>query len=422
MLIRFEVSNFRSISEPIELSLVAIDDDQPSARSQARMKEHILTRAAIYGPNASGKSSVLAAIDWLSRAIGDSLRRWDEGIPIQPHAFGDWPAKTSHFVVDLAIDGIRYEYELELDAERIHYEALFEYPEGRRKRVFQRDENALTLQSGLGKLSGARELITDRTLALSAMRRFASSKVGSVIKELTQIENLSVSARRRPYIRFDRITRTEELFDTDKQQPPLFQLDGEQDVIALRDRALALLRLADLGVADVAFQEVPFTALNGEIGLRRVPQLLHKTAGADQPLDLDQESDGTTRWFRLIGPALGALQRGSLVLVDEVDASLHPVLAAELLRLFSDHETNPHDAQIIFTSHDTSLLSHLNRDEVWLTEKQLDGSTRLGALSDFAGGRPRRSQDLGDAYLAGRFGALPDTDRTELLQALGLLA
>lgn len=106
---------------------------------------------------------------------------------------------------------------------------------------------------------------------------------------------------------------------------------------------------------------------------------------------------------------------------DELDASLHPKLSAELLQVFHDPSTNPRGAQLLFTSHDTSLFNHLNRDEVWLTEKRNDGSTRLGALAEFAGERVRRSQNLENAYLHGRFGALPQVERAGFLRALGLI-
>ena len=118
---------------------------------------------------------------------------------------------------------------------------------------------------------------------------------------------------------------------------------------------------------------------------------------------------------------LTALRHGSLLLCDELDASLHPTLSAELIAIFHDPATNPRGAQLVFTSHDTSLLNHLNRDEVWLTEKNPDGSTRLGALADFAGERVRKSQNLEQAYRHGRFGALPQPDHGELLRALGLI-
>jgi hypothetical protein len=119
---------------------------------------------------------------------------------------------------------------------------------------------------------------------------------------------------------------------------------------------------------------------------------------------------------------LGALRTGQVLLFDEIDASLHPRLSAHLLGLFQASETNPRGAQLIFTTHDTSLLGHLNRDEVWLTEKGDDGATRLTALAEYGGDKVRRSTNLERAYLQGRFGAVPQVDEFALRQALGLAA
>lgn len=119
-------------------------------------------------------------------------------------------------------------------------------------------------------------------------------------------------------------------------------------------------------------------------------------------------------------PVLTALRSGQILLFDEIDASLHPRLSAKLLELFQDPETNPRGAQLIFTSHDTSLLNSLNRDEVWLTEKQADASTTLVALAEFGGDKVRRSLNLEKAYLQGRFGAVPELDQVLLRRALGL--
>jgi len=205
-------------------------------------------------------------------------------------------------------------------------------------------------------------------------------------------------------------------FEDAPEQPTLFPETGE------RDQALALLRLADLGIEDVRIenQEAAFPD-STEVRTQRRLSLLHKTGDHIAPLDFSAESEGTRNWFRLIGPLLTALRNGTIMIFDELDASLHPTLSAELLRICHDPALNPRGAQLIFTSHDTSLLNHLNRDEVWLTEKRKDGSTRLGALAEFAGERVRRSQNLENAYLHGRFGALPQVDQTGLLRALGLI-
>lgn len=213
------------------------------------------------------------------------------------------------------------------------------------------------------------------------------------------------------------------LFDEER---PRYGPDLLEDRSRLRGEALALLRMADLGVRDVAIVESPAgrtTLASGETttDIRRSVWLVHDDGGDGQPLPFDEESAGTRTWYRTIGSVLPALSSGSILVFDELDASLHPTLAAHLLGIFADRRTNPKGAQLIFSSHDTSLLAHLNRDEVWLTEKRKNGSTRLGALSDFAGERVRRSAKLESAYLHGKFGALPDIDQTDFLRSLGLI-
>lgn len=408
MLIRFEASNYRSILETVELSMVAIDRDRDAAREQPMLGESLLTRAAVYGPNASGKSNVLSALSWLRDAVHDSLRTWDLFIPVEPFAFVAEPP-ASEFVFEAIVDGVRFEYLLEVDAERIHYEALFHYPEKKRRRVFERTGDDLKLQRGLGALSGTRELLTSRTVALSAARRFGEPVVTRFADEITRIQAFGAALGEPLTIRPDLL----------RNQGPFLGARPPEE----RGKALAMLRMADLGIEDVEISESPGKASQPGYAsyLDRRVRLLHRTAGGVVPFDLAAESQGTRTWLELIEPVLVALAQGSLLLLDELDASLHPTLSAELLRIFADRSLNPNGAQLIFTSHDTSLLNHLNRDEVWLTEKRPDGSTRLGALAEFAGERVRKSQNLETAYLHGRFGALPQIDQATILRALGLI-
>jgi len=402
MLIRFEVSNFRSILAPVELSMVAIDRDRPEARAMPSLGESLLPIAAVYGPNASGKSNVVAALTWLRTAVAESLRFWEDEIPVEPFAFEDGPRRPTEFTVESTIDGVRFEYTVEIDRQAVRYEGLFHYPEKKRRRVFEREGDKIQFQRGLGSLSGTRELLTPHTLALSVVRRFAEPVVTEFARDLVAGQTLGPQ---QPWF--------------SSAGPPILttlRFFGPDDVVPeVRARALALVRLADLGIDDVLIDTVE------DGGAQRRVRLVHRATSGREPLDFAVESEGTRTWFRLVGPVLKALAAGSVLLFDELDASLHPTLSTQLLRLFHDPATNPAGAQLIFTSHDTSLLNHLNRDEVWLTEKGDDGATRLGALADFAGERVRRSQNLEKAYLHGRFGALPDVDRADMLRALGLI-
>jgi predicted ATPase len=411
VLIRFEATNFRSILDPVELSMVAVDRDRAEARPVANLGGSLLPVAAVFGPNASGKSTVIAALTWIRDAVADSLRCWDDGIPVEPCAFADGPDRPSEFTVESVIAGVRFEYVVELDPEAVRYEGLFHYPEKKRRRIFERNGVELTLQRGLGNLSGTRRLLTNRTLALSIARRFDEPLVAHFATHLLAIQTLRQHALSCPAV----IGSTQRWFEEPTGSGQSASADS-----ADRAKALALLRLVDLTIEDVVVdeQDVVDPEHRHPRTQRRV-RLVRRTAQGRVPFDFASESAGTRRWFQLIGPMLTALRAGSVLLFDELDASLHPTLSRQLIRLFHDPATNPAGAQLIFTSHDTSLLNHLNRDEIWLTEKAADGATRLVALAEFAGERVRRSQNLENAYLHGRFGALPDIDRTDLLRTSG---
>jgi uncharacterized protein len=400
MLLRFETANHRSIKEPIELSMIAVDNDRPAARGFDRIPEKALTVAAIYGPNASGKSNVLEALGWLSAAVDHSLRQWRDRIPREPFRFADGPATASTFDVDMVVGGIRYAYSLEVDDTSVIFETLASYPERRRRVLFERSDMEVSFRRGLSGLSGTRELLTPVTLALSAAMRFGDPEVGAFGRALASVDALNLPRR------VGRRVRAMPL-------APGIIPHHFDDTADLDERAIALqmLRFADLGINDVE-------VIRDDTSYEPEFRLVHRAGDQLVPFDLAEESAGTRVWFALIGPVLDALRAGSVLLFDEIDASLHPRLSAHLLALFQDPATNPRGAQLIFTTHDTSLLGHLNRDEVWLTEKSDGGATSLTALAEYGGDKVRRSTNLERAYLQGRFGALPHVDESALRRAL----
>ena len=431
MLLRFEVSNHRSILEPVELSMIAVDEDRPSARGFDLLAQRVLAIAGIYGPNASGKSNVVEALAWLSMAVGRSLRTWDEFIPREPFKFGRGPTSPSTYEVETVVRGVRYAYRVDVDDTAVLFEGLYSYPERRRRVLFERQGLEIRFRRGLGVLAGTRELLTPTTLALSAAMRFDEAEVQPFGRDLAGIRVLGV--RRRAAWRRSLgagapgLSSTERLFDErgSSMQASLFD-DTDFAPFNARGSALALLRFADLGIDDVQIVEGEDDDARLSTQARREPRrqlrLMHRVAEQELPFDLAEESAGTQTWLALIGPTLSALRSGRILLFDEIDASLHPRLSARLLELFQDPETNPHGAQLIFTTHDTSLLNHLNRDEVWLTEKGGSGATTLTALAEYGGDKVRRSLNLEKAYLQGRFGAVPELDQFTLRRALGLVS
>lgn len=428
MLLRFEVANYRSILEPVELSMIAVDKDRTATRGFDLLAERVLTIAGIYGPNASGKSNVIEALAWLSAAVGRSLRAWDQFVPREPFKFGVGQETFSTHEVEMVVRDVRYAYRVEVDDAAVQFEGLYSYPERRRRVLFEREGPDLHLRRGLGALTGTRELLTPTTLALSAAIRFDDPEVAQFGRHLSGIRVLG-ARRGAPWRRLPAgvgisadSSLTERLFDSPGSwlQPALFDDEEELAPPYGRESALELLRFADLGIDDVQVvgQAEDRTRMSAQP--RRRLRLIHRAGGQEVPFDLTEESAGTQTWFALIGPALSALRNGQILLFDEIDASLHPRLSARLLELFQDPKTNPHNAQLIFTTHDTSLLNFLNRDEVWLTEKAGDGATTLTALAEFGGDKVRRSLNLERAYLQGRFGAVPDLDQVALRRVLGL--
>lgn len=410
MLLRFQVSNHRSILDPVELSLIAVDDDRTATRGFERLPERVLTIAGIYGPNASGKTNVLDAIAWLSNAVARSLRGWEEEIPRDPHRFADGPSEPSVFDLDLVVGGVRYTYWLDVDDSGVQYESLFSYPERRRRTLFEREGDTVEFRRGFKAVRGIRQLLTPTTLTLSAAMRLRSHPALEVGRAISRTGVLGLRRRRLPMrpSMFPPFPSTARLFLEDQDDVRHQSIADEGH----RRSALEMLRWADPGIDRVLAEE--------DADQRRQLQFVRQLDDEPVGLGIEDESDGTMRWFRMLGPILGTLNRGHVLLCDEVDASLHPELSVRLIELFQDPTTNPSGAQLIFTTHDATLLNSLNRDEVWLTEKSKDLVTSLRPLAEFSGERVRKSVNLERAYLQGRFGAVPEIDQIAVREAIGI--
>lgn len=398
MLLRFQVTNHRSIHAPVELSMIAVDDDRSAARNIAGIDESVLTVGAIYGPNASGKSNVLDAVDWLVTAVGTSLHTWGSAIPCEPFRFSTGTSEPTTFVVDVTVEGVRYSYHLELTSNEVLSESLAYYPHRRRNMLFERSGTAVSLGRDLRGASGIRELTVPTTLAISSALRLDIEPVARCARMLAAIATRS--STRRPHL-----TEESTQWWLSSRQVSLFD-DNRVPTGPDHESAIRMLQAADLGISDVEF------VFDGRSMRTR---FTHSASSQQLYFDEDDESIGTLVWFELIGPILTALRHGRVLLIDELDASLHPALSERVVEMFQDPLTNPRGAQLLFTSHDTSLLTTLKRDEVWFTEKEPDGSTKLTALADF---RLRKEQNIERSYVQGRFGAIPDVKDHLVLEAL----
>ena len=372
MLLRFEVGNHRSIFEPVELSMIAMDKDRAAAREIEGLDEKVLAVAGIYGANASGKTNLIDALSWLSLAFDRSLVTWENAIPCDPFSFATGPPQPSYYGIELVVSGVRYRYELEVEKSQVVFEALYSYPQQRRRTLFEREAGSdPAFRRGTRFTGGGRELITPTTLVMSVASRL-TKEIDSVARRVRDISYgfwpralISKEARLyRPNIRWARRGWDDALIDvfddaSSRPDPDSGTSEGESPW-KKRDLALEMLMFADLGVKGVeVVDESPGLGRGG----RRL-RLLHDVAGDPRPLELGDESDGTLTWLGLIPELLTVLEQGGLFVVDELDTSLHPLISGNLVELFQDPVTNDRGAQIIFTTHDTSLLGRLSRDEV----------------------------------------------------------
>jgi hypothetical protein len=383
MLLRFRVANVRSLRDEQELSFVALEDaegEQAAARETVlsdgrRLPVH--TVLAIFGANASGKSNVIAALKNMRHAVLRSYADWTsyDGIPRDEFALDPKAAsETSLYEADIVLeDGVRWTYGFELGQRRIEAEWLYAYPKGRRQVWYERDATREKPFDFPGDRLHDRARLA-RTMAPDALLLTRAGNAGH--EQLTPVFD---------WFRKNLWDVTPETERPEREAYTALRLLRSED---FRRRAEELLRVADLGIAGV---EVEQTSSG-----RPLVRLAHSGGGGKTLMDWASESLGTRSWFALIGPLLLALDTGAVLLVDELDASLHPRFAAEFVRLFQSSRLNRKGAQLVFTGHDPSLLRApgggrlLQPSQIWLTEKDERGATSLSSVADWE----RRSTTL----------------------------
>jgi AAA15 family ATPase/GTPase len=416
MLIQFSVKNFRSFRDQQVLSLVRGKGDEHAGANSfiPRLVGSVplLRSAALYGPNASGKSNLLRALSAMKRIVVNSAAASQRGekIGVTPFLFDEATSQEpTEFEVVFLVQDIRYQYGFSATQDQIVEEWLMVFPKGRMQRWFIRtydtDKKNYTWEMG-DKLTGQKQLWQEATRSNAL---FLSTAV--------QLNS----------------TQLQPVFDWFRNTLRVVSLDGLNSVFtsllcekeASKDRVLAFLQAADLGVEDLLVKKRKFdphqlpadmpTALRqsiiDELNGREINALktVHATAqGGRVELDFEQESDGTQKFFTFAGPWLDTLDHGYVLVIDELHDNLHPHLVRFLVSLFHDNRTNPRNAQLIFSTHETSILSQevFRRDQIWFCEKdERTQASRLFPLTDFS---PRKGlENLERSYLSGRYGALP---------------
>lgn len=411
MLVQFRVENHRSLRDEQVLSLVASnrgDRGEDRLIVVPKLDVALVPVVALYGANGSGKTSVLHALAFMCDAVRRSHRSWEPGggTPREPFVLSSKAQTPSRYEVDIVVGRTRYRYGFLLGERRVEEEWLFAWPHGRRQSWFTRDGDRFEFGKHMGGENAAIQALTrDNSLFLSAAAQNNHAKLLPIYQWFHAVR---FELRRSTSAGLDawHAAMLEELLSDSPERA----LGAEEDATRrrLREGVLQLLRGADLGIVDMRLRSREHaTRRAGAIDLL----FKHRTAdGRGTWLPLAAESAGTVTLVGISARLVGVLARGGLLCVDEFDASLHPTVILELLRLMHDRESNPHGAQLVFTTHDAGLLgtmhgaAPLRRDQVWFTEKDDAGATHLYPLLDHS---PRKSENMARGYLQGKYGAIP---------------
>jgi len=421
MILQFSVSNYRCFRTLQTLNMAASSQDKTLPDNCIAMDlpglagKRWIKGVALYGANASGKTTILEALESLAEMVKNSAGMTDpkEPIPqIEPFALcPSQPESPTAFAVVFVAEGVRYEYRVAATHERVWHESLRAFPNKKEQLWFSRDWN---VESGAYAWSPERPTGFQRDTQLEGYTLsnmlFLSKAVAS-----NRVELEPVFRWFKKRLRFMDLSANSRL-------GPRFTLKKIQEQTPLHDRIVELIRHADLGVTNARVieerpqeDEIEKMLTNVPIEVRErilkdrwiKPELLHRGSGATElPLPWDSESAGTHRLFGLAGPWLDILSNGYTICVDELETSMHPLMVRELLRLFFSAKENPNGAQILFTTHNPLLLDAtlLRRDQVWFTDKDESGESHLYPLTDYS---PRRGESLVRGYLSGRYGAVP---------------
>jgi uncharacterized protein len=407
MLLRFACKNIRSLRDEQEFTLIADSghEREDTVIQIPAIGHRLLRSAAIYGANASGKTNLLRALSFFAAMVENSFSRGSATSPIPRARFllNDDKESPSYFEIDFLLKNERFTFGCELNDSEVLREWLYTYPSGRKVVWYEREH-------GQPMVFGRR---------LTGKNR--------VIESLTRKNSLFLSAAAQN--NHEQLTPVYEWFSngfsvaTADTRQPLTTADFCSSSVSSTELVRTLIKFADLGIVDfkISEQEVDkkmfemFSLMKEKsiIDSPEIPRtmrkinLVHEGAAAKlYEIDAMDESDGTMAYFSILGPILRALATGTVLLIDELESSLHPALARELVKIFNDPKVNCHGAQFIFTTHDANLLSLevLRRDQIWFTEKNREGATSLYPLTDFS---VRNDYNIARGYLQGRFGAIP---------------
>lgn len=392
MLIQFSVGNFLSFKEQSTLSLVAsaLKDIQILSEDVifniGETDLALLKSATIYGANASGKSNFIKALDFFKWYVINSSKDIQAGERVNVESFrlsSSTVEEPSYFEAIFCNVEYQYRYGFETDENMVHSEWLYQKANKKRAKeveLFYRDEDGFNIHSKfiIGKELINKQMVRTNALLLSVAAQFNDAVAVEIVKWLNDTTIISGSNEKN-------------IWDL-----AAIRLDD----LKMKQRIVDFSRYADLGIENIEKVNNAIISMHtqyddegNEVKLINFPFKKN-------------ESEGTIKYFSLAYPIIDALDNGKRLIIDEFDSKMHPLLTCRIIALFNSKETNPKNAQLIFTTHDTNLLSAsiFRRDQIWFTQKDRFGATELYSLAEY---KVRNDASFEKDYLSGKYGAIP---------------
>jgi AAA15 family ATPase/GTPase len=416
MLLEFTIGNFLSIKDKKTLSLEATSIKEHLGTNVVKLDRFQLLRGAvIYGANAGGKSNFIKAMSTMRRIVKQSFdaSSTDE-LGITPFLLStDTSNKPSFFEILFLIGTVRYRYGFEVDNTSVKSEWLFESKIKSEKPLFIREGDGIDVSQGFKEAKDLEEKTRENALFLSVLDQFNGTTAKSIMKWFSNFITISDLSHER----YKNVT---------------FKMLEDENI---KPQLLDFYKRLDLGFDEIDVEKKPFEAkdftklFNEEFAKQFLSDIegkskidiktIHKKYNNEnevvgfEKFDMRrQESSGTNKVFNISGPVFDVLKNGGVLIIDELDASLHPLITLTITKLFNSSEFNKTNAQLIFATHDTNLFEygHYRRDQIYFVEKDVYGASDLYSLVEYkedGGKKVRKDRSFEKDYIQGRYGAIP---------------
>ena len=414
MLINFSCGNFLSFKDEKTLSLLAASTvkefTEDNIFDAGRYK--LLKSAVIYGANAGGKSNLLKAMMKMKWLVINSSKNMQKGEPLNITNFKLSTStlnKPGKFEITMLVEDTKYRYGFEADNKEIKAEWLYSGKKIKEDPLFIREGQGIQVFNRFKEGKGLEERTRENALFLSVCAQFN----GEVSESLLAW-----------FINFNIISGLEDRFFQNFSENMFLQNSEDKSFI------MDLIMKADLGIRDINIkrQKITEETLSSAVPEEFKKMLIDREGSiistihnvydeqknnvSNITFDFEsQESEGSKKYFRLSGPIIDTLKGGKILVIDELDARLHPILTIEIVRLFNSKRSNPNNAQLIFATHDTNLLNAkiFRRDQIWFAEKDNEEATDIYSLVEYKlpRGKVRNDASFEKDYIQGRYGAVP---------------